>query len=96
MSDQFPRVQRRIPPPFARPSVNLGQEPGVRRDWRNIPVASLSMGDTVPGIGLVTLIQRLFDVESKTPWTITVEGGDGKSVTFAGNEMVFAFTSVPE
>lgn len=96
MSEQFPRVQRRIPPPFARPSVNLGQEPGVRRDWRNVPVAAIRAGDLIPGIGLVTLVKTAFNVEAQMPYTVTIEGGEDKVHTFAGNDMVYAFTVISE
>lgn len=100
------RVQRKIPKPFARPSITIGGcEPTERREWANVPAHQLRAGDIVPGIG------RLFEVtegvtspayNSGLPWrevadlvswTVTVKGGVANTRTYQGGEAVWAFTA---
>ena len=91
----IPRIQRKIPAPFQRPAISLdgAGHQDTRRDWRTVIAADLHTGDTVPGIGQLVRIERNFDADSDTPWTITVEGLHGTRCTYAGNTTVFAFTA---
>ncbi len=82
-----PRVQRKMPSPFQRPSIAVG-EPDVRREWRDIPAAELAVGDTVPGVGIIRTVTH----QDRSPFTVTVNGGDGNHRAFAHTDRVFAFT----
>jgi hypothetical protein len=82
-----PRVQRKMPAPFTRPSLTVGDTP-VKRDWRDIPAEDLSIGDTVPGIGTITMVHR----QDRAPFTVSVEGGNANHRVFRHTDRVFAFT----
>ncbi len=83
------RVQKAMPAPFRRPSINLGA-PLEKRVWRNTLACDLAIGDTVPGVG------RVYKVDETTylpegRWVIQVEGGLGNRREFSGEEQVLAF-----
>jgi len=82
-----PRVQRKMPAPFTRPSLTVGDTP-VKRAWRDIPAEELSIGDTVPGIGTIDEVHRA----QQAPFTVTVRGGDDNFRAFNHTDRVFAFT----
>ena len=103
------RVQRAIPAPFTRPSIDL--TPGAaspRRDWRTVPVTRIAVGDVVPGVGLVTAITEEIHVPDHTAhpsrqeflaavrWDIVLHNNAvGGQRTVPGHETVWAFTAAP-
>ncbi len=96
------RVQR-ASPTFARPRINLDAAGlPVRRDWRPVPARDLTVGDTVPGLGVVTGVHEYVAVPAsgtptqiaqETEWTVTVYGGDGNTEVYDGSDSVYAFTA---
>lgn len=94
-------IRRKIPAPFARPSISVG-ESGPRRVWQNVPSDKLTAGDVVPGVGCIARVDEFFyvppaseysleGVAEMTTWTVTVTGIEGAIRTYQGGEPVFAF-----
>jgi len=50
-----PRIRRKIPSPFKRPSADLGW-PEVRREWQDVPSELIEEGDIVAGAGIVSRV----------------------------------------
>ena len=48
------------PKPFSRPSVNVGFS-SVKRDWKIVPVNTISVGDIIPDYGKVTEVIQTVD-----------------------------------
>lgn len=89
------QVRRKIPKPFARPSISVGAagSPAVeRRYWQIVNVVDLKVGDIVPGIGRVFELIEKFDSDDRS-WTMTVKGGLDNIRVYGGNETVWAFAS---
>lgn len=98
------RIQKAIPKPYQRPSINAGH-PVEKRAWRNTLACDLAIGDIVPGVGRVHLIVEgvphytrlhgLTDAVRTSEWTITVTGGVDNVRSFKGEELVLAFVIQP-
>jgi hypothetical protein len=88
------RVQKKIPTPFARPSISIGGAgPVEKREWRAVLACKLAEGDIVPGVGVLDTVDEQVttadDIEIR--WTVTVTGGDDNRRSFDGNDQVWAF-----
>lgn len=78
------RPRAKIPKPFARQSIDLG---GEKRDWKDVEANELRVGDTVPGVGLLQI------VENKDFLWVYIEGPE-TSRMLNYTESVFAFVPV--
>jgi hypothetical protein len=97
-------IRRKIPAPFARPSISVG-ESGPRRVWQNVPADKLKAGDVVPGVGCIVKVDEFYHMPTAEEaraiplaqlpehhqWTVTVTGIEGAIRTYQGGEPVFAF-----
>lgn len=75
------------PQPFQRPSTTV-TAPTVKRAWRTVPAERIDIGDTVPGIGVIT--RHSYHLNTNT---VTVYGGDDNSAAWPATEPVYAFTA---
>lgn len=96
-----PRVQRKMPAPFQRPSISIGTPREARREWRSVLACDIKVGDIVPGLG------RIYDVHERVDrfrlavpgspeqvrWFVVLSGGVSNVRTYQGNETVWAFTA---
>lgn len=71
---------------FSRPSINLG---GPKKDWQEVEVQKLSIGDNVRGWGVVENI-AVNDFGD----TITVTWKNGTQSLLVPGDVVTAFTAV--
>lgn len=84
------RVQRKMPAPFARPSISIGVPPHQQREWRHVLACDLGEGDTVPGLGLLGVIRETHS-GGADGWSVHLEGAEGRAATFSATASVFAF-----
>lgn len=84
-----PKVQKTLPAPFQRPSINAGGTP-VKRSWQQTKVADLTEGDIVADFGLVEQVQLFV---SRDPHEYYVDVTNVLAVTkrFGIHETVLAF-----
>ncbi len=77
----FPRVQRAMPKPFARPAINLGPGDALegKRDWRMIPVTHVRAGDIVADVGLITDVGFTWSMETGSFVVLTGHAADYRS-----------------
>lgn len=100
------KVQRKVPKPFARPSISIGGvAPAERREWTIVPAQNIRVGDIVPGIGRVFAVNEQLDapryksgltaeqIVDKVAWTVTVSGGVNNVRVFQGGEEVWCYTA---
>lgn len=73
-----------IPKPFSRPSIALST---VKKDWREVPVISLSAGDIVRGWGEVVQV-------ADGPGGVVVIWKNGTRSLLDEGDVVTAFTAV--
>lgn len=95
-------IRRKMPAPFARPSISVGAS-GPRREWHTIAADQLREGDIVPSVGRLVGVKELLSappansgltsqqIIDQTTWTVTVVGVDGAVRIYQGGEPVFAF-----
>ncbi len=94
-------IRRKIPAPFARPSISIGDS-GPRREWRRVAADELKIGDIVPSVGRLVQVHEevyvpsaseytLEGIAELTSWTVTVIGVEGTVRVYQGHEVVFAF-----
>jgi hypothetical protein len=86
------RVGKKMPKPFARPSITIGAGTRERREWVTCKIIDIRPGDILPGVGLVSTVSEKLDTEAKS-WTVTVTGGLDQTRVYQGNETVWAFTA---
>lgn len=100
------KTQRKVPKPFARPSIQIGAgiPPSERREWTIVPSQDIRVGDIVPGIGRVFSVNEQLDapryksgltaeqIVEKVAWTVTVSGGAQNVRVFQGGEEVWCYT----
>lgn len=67
----IPRTQRVIPPPFRRDRIEVSHH---GRKWLPTLVEDVSIGDTVPGVGIVVKVERVRRLEPVKGWGGVVEG----------------------
>lgn len=102
------RVQKHMPKPFARPSIDLGGgSTSVKREWKWVPATDIMPGDTVPGLGIVTHVderietpaegEQFVDVQAAADaisWKVDVRNDMvGTIRTFEGEERVWVFAA---
>lgn len=101
------QVRRKIPKPFARPSITIGAgiPPADRREWAEVPAGDIRVGDIIPGIGRVFAVNNVLEVPragsglapeeiaGRVKWTATISGGADNTRTYHGSDIVWAFTS---
>lgn len=101
------KTQRKVPRPFARPSISIGAgiPQSERREWAIVPAQQIRVGDIVPGIGRVFSVSEQLDaprfksgltaeqIVEKVAWTVTVSGGANNIKVFQGGEEVWCYTA---
>lgn len=88
---KHPRVQRKLPAPFQRPSIAVGGgHAAIIREWRHVLACEIKQGDIVPGIGCVDTVEETVSA-SGGEWTVTLIGGADNRRVYPGFEQVFAF-----
>lgn len=99
-SPRAPQVRKKMPAPFARPSITIGGSPIERKSWKTVQSQDIKVGDIVPGVGRVYEVNEVVDRSvmltsnpPQFPWTVTVKGGLGNVKTYQGGELVWAFTA---
>lgn len=85
-----PRIQKRLPAPFQRPSISVGGTT-VKRSWKLTPVTDISPGDMVANFGKVDRKQQWFQ-RDPYEWSVNLINVVGDEKRFGGHETVFAFT----
>lgn len=96
-----PRVQKKMPKPFARPSISVGGSgpKAVKRDWKQTPVHKVAVGDTVADVGEVDTIEEISESSGVAVrdhvWTIVLTNVFGARFRFRGETSVMAFTAQP-
>ncbi len=91
-----PRVRTRMPKGFQRPSIDLdGKGRAVKRDWKQIRADQVLEGDNVPGIGVITEIERFEgnDIEGRYWQPVLLRGGVGNMKVFGHDDQIFCFTA---
>ncbi len=61
----IPRTRRVIPPPFRRDRIEVSRH---GRKWLPTLVENVSIGDTVPGVGVVAKVERWRRLEPVDGW----------------------------
>ena len=85
-----PQIRKAKPQAFQRPRIDMDAG-RVKRDWRRVQACNLGIGDTIPGLGVITHIDMSFVAEREVPWAVTVYGGEDNCRTFPGTEEVLVF-----
>lgn len=99
-----PQIRKKIPAPFARPSISVGSS-GPRREWRTVEAHQLKAGDIVPSVGRLASVHEEYymptaeEARAMEPlavldhykWDVTVRGVEGNTRVYQGHEPVFAF-----
>ncbi len=85
---KHPKVQRKLPAPFQRPSINAGGAP-VKRVWQQVKVLDLTEGDTVAGFGVIAEISEIRTFDRAYYVVLTNVAGESWRYTVA--DVVFAF-----
>jgi hypothetical protein len=75
-----------MPQPYQRPSVDIGGS-AARRDWREVMVRRIEVGDILTKYGLVT------DLIEDTG-SIILKFKNGTSLTFQSGDTVTAFVKI--
>ncbi len=88
-------VRRKMPAPFARPSITISADASApRRTWRHILAADLVIGDTVPGIGVIhDIVDVTRGEDGGFDWQVTIHGGDDNVRTIRATEIVMAYVA---
>src|ERR1051325_1652590 len=90
-----PRIRSRMPTPYQRPSIDLDGARSVKREWKQIPVLHVLVGDNVPGIGVLTEIERFKgnEIEGIHWQPVLLRGGEANMKVFGHDDLVFCFTA---
>ncbi len=90
-----PRVQRKMPAPFTRPSITIGGDPAApKRAWRRILACNVEPGDTVAGFGRVDHVDDT--IAGVGQWNTMLRRDEDDQVTstvYSATDVVFAFTT---
>lgn len=91
-----PRVQRKLPAPFQRPSIAISAPGTVKRAWRTVLVTDLAAGDTIPEVGVLDTVDQHVAVDgTAVRWSVTVTSTAGITRTYPGETQVLAFVPRP-
>lgn len=62
---QHPQVRKKLPNPFARPSITVGGETAkqVKRTWQDLSVTEIKKDDTVAGFGTVAAAVESIEID---------------------------------
>jgi len=82
----LPSPRKSKPRAFSRPSVMIQGEIRAKRSWRRSTASLVVVGDTVPGVGVVSEV-RYFEDTGET----RIRGGNDNERWFARDEEVMAF-----
>jgi hypothetical protein len=97
------RVVRKVPKPFARPSITIGTPPTERREWRTVRAYEIREGDVIPGLGMVTRAEEINSspkagsgldpevIADSVVWQVYVWAGEDNMATYQGNTEVWCF-----
>ena len=95
------RVQRKLPSPFKRPSITVGGGVEVKRQWRQVPVRSLNVGDVVADVGMIDNIDEILEIPGRVwdgestdiSWRVKLTNVVGGVHEFGGESVVLAYTA---
>lgn len=91
-----PRIRKKIPKPFARPSITIGAGAAIKREWRETPIKLVRRGDTVASCGEVDTIEYTetsWLAEDDAAHMIVITNVLGGRFTFNASQSVLAFTA---
>lgn len=101
------RVGKKMPKPFARPSITIGASipSSERREWTEVPAGDIRVGDIVPGLGRIFSVSTTVDaprhgsslspaeIADRVVWSVTLAGGVNNTRTYHGSDTIWAFTA---
>ncbi len=88
---KHPRVNRTIPAPFQRPSINAGGGQ-VKRKWQPVRVSDLHEGDTVADFGTIAA-QCTIKVRDPLEYFVEFTNVHGDVRRYKIHDEVFAFST---
>ena len=83
------KIQRAKPTAFSRPGIELS-DPAERRQWVDIPIEAVRLGDTIPDFGVVAAIGSTVGFVN----TVNLISGAGKTLDLPPGTTVKAFHRV--
>lgn len=84
-----PKVQRALPAPFERPSINAGGA-FVKRKWQPTKVMDLAEGDTVAEFGVISSVAQYKD-HDPARYLVKLTNILGRTETYGIHDSVYAF-----
>ncbi len=86
---KHPKVQKTLPAPYQRPSIDAGGTP-VKRSWKQTKVADLIEGDVVAEAGKIKLVELMVTHDPHEYW-VDVTNVVGVTKRYGIHETVLAF-----
>lgn len=94
---QTPQVRKKIPAPHSRERIDLDGGTSVKREWQDVNIFAVAVGDVVAGFGRVSREpQETVNIASgddpfESRWTVRLTNVLGEVRDYPGHERVFAF-----
>lgn len=88
---KHPKIQKKIPAPYSRPSISVGEAKRAKRGWKQTPVTELVKDDIVADFGRVETVEE-FVVRDPYAWNVKLTNAFGATKTFPGHDTVLAFS----
>lgn len=103
---KHPEVRKKLPAPFARPSINLDGGIHRKRSWKDTPVTDLKPGDVVANLGRIATVEEHVEIPEIGPvqhdestmdgfWIFRITNVLGKHFDLPGYQRYYAFTEDP-